>query len=315
MARLRRAATMRVLWAFVVVAVSLAGCAEPVAPAASPTCDEDTCQVQVKEDVAVPLDIRGVIVDETITPVKGIGVTLWQGAEKLASVTTDSNGAFKFRSLDEGFYRITATGEGYSKAETQVDLQDGTPASVRIQVTAIPIPVPSHTLLQWDGFIGCGTYTVFVYVSAGCSILNTVTGNTRPAEPRRAFWDEVMEPGTPPSWVQAEMMWESQQMFADYLWLTSSRVNTDGAWAGGIGSVKGASPVMLSIDPEGIHANGIGQANNVSMPHGVGYMVWTAGPDAFTPGIAFEQPFTLYFSLVYNQQPPEGWMFVKDGHL
>ncbi len=301
--------------ALMLLTTVLAGCSGDVTPSATiQTCDEDACQITVAE-APEALEIRGVVVDETITPVKGVTVKLFQGTEQLAKVNTGSNGAFKFLGLADGFYRLTAQREGYDKAETQVDLQIGGPASLRMQITARPPIVPIHTLIEWDGFVSCSTYTIVVYVSAGCGFLSIVTGNPREIDRYRNFWDETMEPGIAPDWLQAELYWEANQIAGEGLWLHPWLYNPDQSGRKSLRGVEGTSPLMLAMDGVAIHEHGIGGATNVSMPHAMGYGIWAGSADPLTPSIVIEQPFTMYFSLLYHQTPPEGWMFIRDGEL
>lgn len=301
---------MKAAW---LVLVLLAGCSSVTPPAQVQTCQEEACQTVIVEDTPEPLRIEGVVVDETITPVAKATVRLFQAGEKLGQVTTGANGAFSFLGLEEGFYRLVAGGQDHSRTETQVDLKPGLDM-IRIQVVAQPPIVPIHKLVEWDGFVSCSTYTFLVYVSGDCGILQQVTG-ARDADRARDFWDEIMEADMHPDWVQSELYWESQQVMGDGLWLDTYRSSPD-EWRGErLGWYEGRSPLVFSMDAQAIHDHGIGRATNVSMPHGVAHHIWAGAPDPLTPSIVIEQPFTLYFSLVYHMTPPEGWMFVTDGSL
>ncbi len=302
----------------ILVTTMLAGCAGDEAPSAQiQTCMEDTCQatVELNETVPDPLFIKGVVVDETITPVAGITVKLLQAKQTLAKVETGKNGAFKFDGLSNGFYRLIAEGPDHGRGEVQVDLQPDAPETVRMQVIADPVIVPIHNLVQWDGFISCSTYLGILYSSGGCAGLSIITGTNRTHDWWRPFWDELMEPGIPPSWIQAELYWEPNQVVGEALWMTNYLYHPDEPRGDWLPYAEGRSPLMLSYDAGMIDRYGLGGATNASMPHGILYQIWAGGEGITDISIMIEQPFTMYFSTFYHQTPPPGWMFVTDGEL
>ncbi len=307
---------MRVLWAVLLVTVSLAGCSADTPAATVQTCQEESCIATIAGADAVDTnrDIRGVVVDETVTPVPLVRITLWQAGEKLAALTTDDQGAFTLRGVPDGFYRLVAARDGFDSTETQLDVGPSTKGTLRVQIISQPPIVPIHTLLKWDGIVGCSVRIVNGGAQV-CSLIVSILGDPSMNDHSRGFYDEIMEAGRAPSWAQAELHWESNQAAGDALMMDAWRYAPTGQTIKRVGIAEGLSPLTTAFDAKAIEDHGIGQATNVSMPHGLRFSMWSGSENNLVPAATIQQDFTLFFSLIYNVTPPEGWTFLRDGAL
>ncbi len=298
----------------IVIALLLAGCSQAPQPITmADVCEASACEATVTIEDAGPTTypVRGVVVDETVVPVAGAKVLLLQGHDPLGEVKTDQNGAFTFKGLSDGFYRLQVNREGYAQAETQLDIQGEPERMIRMQILSIPPIMPIHTIVKWDGFVGA---------SANIGGFSPIRGGTitlfgeQIDHSGRSFYDELMAPGINPSWIQPEVVWESNQAAGDMLSLRLA-ARAPNEISRQVGTATAGSPLVYSMDAEAIHTHGIGRATNVSMPKGIHTDLRAGSTNFASPSLAIQQPFTMYFNILYHITPPEGWMFVTDGEL
>ncbi len=308
-------AMMRVALTILFVA-ALAGCSADTQTTQAVSCQAEHCQATVEIETEAPatVTIKGVVVDETVTPVPDAQIRILAANSELARVDSDSSGAFAFHGLADGFYILLITKEGYAKAETQLDIQGPPAKAIRIQILGTPPIIPTHTLLQWDGLLGCSVRWT-LGSSQFCSLVTIATGDETYDDSRRTFYDEVVSPGIHPDWVQAEMVWESNQAAGEALSLHTWSDGRTPSYSKRLGIVEGPSPLAFAMDRATIEENGIGRASNASMPQGFYFQVWAGSAGPLTPSVTCQQDFTFFLSLIYHQTPPEGWMFVTDGGL
>ena len=119
-------------------------------------------------DDAPPLDvtettggIRGVVVDQAITPIEGATVTLLQSGQ---SVQTDADGLFKFTGLEPGTYFLSTEKLLYEGVQTSVAVQAGVanPPLVNIQIARIAGLNPFREITQFTGFYECAFALFFI---------------------------------------------------------------------------------------------------------------------------------------------------------
>lgn len=89
------------------------------------------CRTPSVADVCVykPPKVRhivGNVVDSSGRPIPAVNVAVIQGGESVASATTNDAGEFRFDSLKEGPYELTATANGFHSARYKVRLSHPT---------------------------------------------------------------------------------------------------------------------------------------------------------------------------------------------
>jgi hypothetical protein len=146
---------MRVLLAVAVFLIAgMAGCADTNEVAPTDAAPE----VEVTSTTG---GIRGVVVDDSITPVEGANIFLPTTGD---SALTDAEGGFAFSRLEPGTYFIQATRFGYSDVQASVVVEAGIekPPSVRIQMPKLDVGEPFDNTLKFDGFYECAFSLFFI---------------------------------------------------------------------------------------------------------------------------------------------------------
>lgn len=311
---------MRGMWVAVSLClVAFAGCTEE-------PLDEVSDEPASFENLEATADtgvIRGVVLDETITPIAGATVKL-QGLD--AETTTDADGAFGFQGLPEGVYFLDVDAIGYGAAQSQADVVAGVnrPDVIKVLLVKDESELPFVEQFVFTGFIQCSGSTP-AYRVAVCGAVNAVAEIAGQEPPLDDVFLAGFAIGLDPDFIQAEMVWESTQALGDRMQLTVEVDPTDG---NDIGTGSGVSPVTVSANKEAIVAAGM----DVS-----GYMqqrVFNMEHPATTPpvpvcgvpnpvhggdmcvkgiGLTFDQRFEVFTHNFYRFTPAEGWTFVNDG--
>ncbi len=293
---------MRVLIAMLLLL--LAGCADaPAGPVDEPT-------FQATDTTGV---ILGVVVDETITPIADVTITLPETGD---TTTTDAEGIFGFGDLEPGFYTVEAARPGYAPAVTQTTVDAGidTPPKVRIQMASDPVTLPRADAYVFDGMVKCG----LSYIAA-CGVFDIVgidVGDNFMA---------TFELPAAPQYITMESVWTGTQPTGDSFQLRLG--HTPAGPATVLDAPTGPSPLQARINETVILGAGIGSSSDL-----VGRMfVWEmegTGIDDHTgqcvpvptittwcqgPGAAIDQKFELFVHAFHNFTPDEDWQFSIDG--
>jgi len=84
--------------------------------------------------------LSGVVRDQQKKPLAGVNIQCFIGTQMLASVKTDTKGAYVVRELDPGKYRVTAALEGYEPFEkTKVQIKKGRTKTLNIILKELPV--------------------------------------------------------------------------------------------------------------------------------------------------------------------------------
>lgn len=136
-----------------VLLLALAGCADE---GTTPT--EDGPRLDVTDDTG---GIRGVVVDQAITPVVGATVAIRSLDIETA---TDDEGLFTFSGLEPGTYFLHVDKLLYDGAQTSVDVEAGVaePKVVNIRITKLITAAPYVETHQFEGFYECAFALVFI---------------------------------------------------------------------------------------------------------------------------------------------------------
>lgn len=275
--------------------VALAGCADDGAPRPAPDDTFDDFEdVEVGSDSGI---IRGVVIDETITPVADARIKVLNTD---LSTRSNENGAFVFSDLEPGSYFLRIGKPGYSTVQSSVDVQAGVeqPPVVKVQLVREPGTEPYHQAYVWAGFLGCSMRTPAVGLS--CPGADVVW-------PEHDFLvDYTLD--KVPEWVVTEMTWESTQALGGEMSFNIRKTNTNRDTV----DVEGPSPLALTLD----NATAKGEGFGIDMDMRI--IIFTAHLKATEPpggalwgvGLQVEQDFDVYTHVFYNYKPDEEWRFL-----
>lgn len=143
--------------------VVLAGCSDT-----APPTDSDDPGLDVDDDSG---GIRGVVVDDAVTPLAGATISLSTGEEALSA----DDGTFQFTDLDPGTHFLQATKIGYEPMQTSVDVEAGVerPDVTKVQLLRIPGADPYLQPHTFDGFYECA-YAIVVQTDSCDWVVRTV---------------------------------------------------------------------------------------------------------------------------------------------
>ncbi len=284
--------------AAMLLAVTLAGCAEGTEPVTSN--DEEVFEDFEAEATSTTGVIRGVVVDQAIVPLDGAVVKIKSlGLE----ATTNEEGAFAFSDLEPGSYFLEASKVGYTPIQTSAMVEAGVdkPPVVRIALTFDPESQPLIMHMTFNGFIKCSTVTVVLRLAA-CAVPGLVGLDL--GDDFITYVDTVE--GDHPAWVQSELVWKSTQP-------TGDRLNMGNF--GGSASQVGSSPVVIMRN--GTYWSGgdnyANDSNQIAWRVFAGPMDGTDVGGLWGLGVVVEQKFDMYITQMYNHEPHEGYTFVEEG--
>lgn len=293
----------------IALSFALAGCAD-----SAPVVDEDAekfndFELEATEETGV---IRGVVVDETITPIEGVEVKV-EGTEK--SLVTGADGVFGFKDLAPGFYNINVDGVGYKAQRTQTNVEAGVadPPIIRVLLVAEASELPSVLPNTFNGYLDCSISSP-AYRVAACGIAN----------PGGIFKDnflaEIFDLDANATWIQAEMVWESTQQAGSRMMFTVEDSASDG---GNItGDPAGESPLLAVANTDQIRASPykgyiMHRVFNYEIPEttppvpvcGIPNPIHGGTMCAKGVGATLFQPFDIYTHVFSNGKPQDGWRF------
>lgn len=279
-----------------------------------------TSTVDVKPTATTGI-IRGVVVDQAIRPIAGVTITI---AGQETSTQTNTDGAFGFEGLQPGTYFLVAHKQGYSDLQASTDVVAGVadPEIVRIKLLADPSSLAFVVPYVFNGYIECSTLTVVVGAPLCDFLPNT---GVIPDDNNRVFYTFER----PPTRVQSEMVWKSNQQLGDKMKMSHAFPCTYGPSNNVCDhGYEDSSPiVVISNDttlamagsnyPAGrASIEGIGWGNGTDFQARVfagNSVVPDEVPNPFWGvGVVFEQPFDIYTHVFYGYEPPEGWTFGTD---
>ncbi len=300
---------MRFLAVLGVLALVLAGCADPATTQAAEDDDFDGLDVASREGTGT---ILGVVVDQAIVPVADVTVSL-SGNGAQGEATTDAEGRFVFTDLEPGTYVLDAAKPGYDAVQTSAPVEADVPEPpvVKMQVTRLVSGTPFMEGLQFNGYLECAYSFV---VSSTC--VNDYTrlagpvcpGGCRPELASLLDNREYVTPlGTDWQTIVLEMVWDqSLSGTSEELHMTTSffaRESTSHFFS----SVDSASPMRVQLD---VGVAGPGQNQEPVSPAPEGIEDFFVFMSAAGSQVAVEQEFEVFQHNFYLLPPPEGWSLV-----
>ncbi len=318
------------LTATVLLATVLAGCTDND----QPVLDEDGATDGLDLDATASTGvIRGVVIDAAIRPLAGVAITLPTDNGVLSTETNDQ-GAFGFQGLEPGTYFVKAEKLGYVTTQQSTDVVANVdrPDVVKILMEADPSTAPYIQSFQYKGFIEC-SFALVVVLFAACGVIPEDLSNNN-------FLAEWNLDGAP-TWMQAEMVWESTQALGENLVMSFTCLDCgEGGTQRQYGRAEGPSPLLMVADIEAATEMESGTERNVTfrvfaeeMPgtdfipedqvHDIhnqtvgGCLKYPVLFDACLGaggiGATIQQDFEAFNHVFYHFTPPEGWRFTNDG--
>ncbi len=317
---------MRLTALLIGLAIVLAGCAGNSAP--DTATEDDGFQDKPLEADEKTGVIRGVVVDETISPVPGASVSLTLGEEK-QETTADEQGRFGFSKVPPGTHFLKAAAEFHTEVQFSAVVVAGVkdPEVITVQVARLYSGEPFVSPIKQAGFFTCSQANMppYWYSSSSCHDTYWVDFSDYGVtlDQNRDFHADV---GAGWQTQVFEMTWESTaQGTSDRMGMTVSTYKPERNTNHYFASVASKNPMRFQLDvgehgpgyqegsgPEGpLPADGLKDMSyfiSVRAPEGATCVLWCV-----PPGLALDQSFTTYLHQFYYRPAPEGWSAVA-GH-
>lgn len=275
--------------------------------------------------------IRGVVVDERITPIPDATVKL-TGSNTEQSATTDTEGRFAFSNLAPGTYFLAVSALLHSPSQTSVDVVAGVadPPITKVLLSRLFDQQPFTEQTKIDGFIQCNQAGI-VYASAPCitdvtglaggTANGTVPGCTASGcapQLRRVLTEQRgFRTSVGPGWqvMLLEMVWEESSETFERMGITFSFNETQRPASHWYARSDSTSPLRMEMR--------VGVAGpDEQIPEGTPELIPAEGhSDLYyfvgvrssggVPAVAVNQPFQLFTTYFYYGLPPEGWSVVN----
>lgn len=261
-------------------------------------------------DGAVPAgELRGVVVDTSVTPVAEVAIEADVGGDTLQA-TTDEEGRFSFTDVAPGTWIVRADHPLFEPVQTTATVTDGPGEVLKIQLERRFSQEPVTQPFQVQGRINCGysagiaapcviDYTMLVVGGGLLPQLNGITGDVRRfVLPVDDGWQTMV----------TELTWEptatgttpALSVTASFFDRTSSHSYTGEA---------GPAPLRMQIDVDQnlTHPDWI-------PPEGKEDFLLFINPSTAGSGqpvaVSVEQRFELFHHVFYYGTPPEDWSII-----
>ena len=282
------------------LATVLAGCSDNGAS------EVEQIDVDEVEATSTTGGIRGIVVDQAITPITGAQITVLN-SDKTA--TTDETGVFTVSGLTAGAYFVKASHPLYDEVQQSVDVVAGVPdpKAVKFQLTRQIDAEPYMFTFKEQGFITCSANVVGAK-SEECGEGVGVPGQGRVGQnPNNRAQIDFTVDGPHIATLIVEQVWEpaTEAGTGEDAGKFDSRVALE--WScdpvcGGdvLAQSSSGSPLMMRVDRETLESRDITQDTVFS--------TFTWAED--NPGLLVEQEFELFVSAFYYLDAPADWSFV-----
>lgn len=311
-----RTGVMRALTLVALLASSLlAGCSDGGDPdAASDTeLTFDDLDLEATSSTGI---IRGVVVDDAIRPIAGARVVL-SGGDSPGETESTESGAFGFSGLEPGTYFLSVSKAGHFAAQQSADVVAGVaePPIVKVLLQIDVANLPYYEAYVFDGYIECSGS--FVAVSfAACSAVNLVGEIAGVGNVTTDNFGVNYQLNKKPTWMQAEMVWESTQALGDEMALLFSWDCGDdnGGFLCDHGA-SGLSPVLLTANATEIEEINEGDYNETIFVRVFNEGLSETQQDPIPGGgvgLTLQQRFTVFTHVFYGYEPTPDWRFSSD---
>ena len=287
---------MRSLVALVLLTALLAGCT------GNGPQDPDSVVPESVQDVQVTATkgaIRGVVIDETITPIAGAAIAL---TTLDVSATSADDGGFVINDLEPGSYFLLVSKPGFTAVQASTTVEAGVePPLVRVVLPRQADNQSYANTQQWSGFTQCAISVTIVFAQA-CGYLDDRFIN-------------YFSIDSIPTFMQAEMHWQSTQAVTPKLQLNFYQSGTTD-WK----AVAGESPLLLTAYGEEFVEAKTENATDNPMRVSPPYLQCSGGatnPTSCDPQtfaiVNVNQAYEVFLTQFYGFTPRDGWLLAVDG--
>ncbi len=269
----------------VLLGIGFAGCADE-APA---TASDDPFSDQPVTVASGKGVIRGLVIDNTVTPVEGATIKVQNTP---LEATTGSDGTFFFSDVEPGAYFMKINKPGWTSVQqsTTVVANVAKPEIVRVLLEQIPGSEPRAVTLKGEGFVQCGVGTPLTFHV--CPLYDDQDKSTV----------AIPFDGTPDH-IQVETTWESTQPAGEQLYLVYYFCDGSNCGARSDRWSEGVRDDIFVARTAGNNRTSL-QAAVYASP----------GGPANGTGVALDQQFLVYGTFFYNiAEPDADWTFTADG--
>ncbi len=313
---------------FIALALLLAGCATP-----SPTLEDDDPALEATETTGC---IRGLVVDETVTPIDSASVQVIDGP----ATETDANGEFSLCDLAPGVLFLSVTHPFYDEVQgtATVEAGEARPPALKFQLTRQVFAEPYTQQHHIYGYLTCSSNVGGVIAEecgegAGvpCSVLGQpvpVLGCQRVGgfpdnEPEARFYTD----GGPIKTIQAEVVWEPSFTLTEdvqsggftVIMATNHICDPVCRYDDSLDDKVGESPLIMRTEdgdqgsPRYFTApDKTLEEANITADDWVSVFIWQTDQDM--AGVTFDQEFEVLVTVAYVLPLPEDFTVV-DGDL
>jgi hypothetical protein len=291
---LEEAGSMRNLaYAVVALAVVFAGCTNAPTHTATPSNTLPSTIVHGGGDNDT--GIHGQVRNDELSPIKGAKVGLVELSLQLSS---NDEGAFDFKALPAGKYRLVAEAIGYEGPVAKaVEVVAGSTAQVQFTMTPLPVVTPYNLTTQFRGRVACGLAGVSPCAAMG--LLDLVNQPDPSGNKQGMNW--TYKDGAYPDAVVIEVVWKpvtgasGQKLSWEFFTSTDGLSRQDVSATG----TNSGSPIYVNATQAQL------KAAKAKYNSDFQFILY---PDSGAATV--QQDFTIYRTDFYNGPAPTGFHFV-----
>lgn len=288
--------------------VGVAGCADSGGEKGTDTQTVGSNAPKV-EATSTTGGIRGVVVDDRITPVKDAVIEV-SGVNK--TVKSDAEGLFAVSGLEEGTYFLKVTHGLYAPAQQSVEVVAGEdePPLTKVQLIRTVFADPYFETLKYEGFIVCSANAVLPVVggvlSEECGEGAGVPGVGRVGGQGNNNVQHDFTVGLGAKTLVVEQVWEATSETGAALYSPISTEWLCDPFCGGntFAEIEGTSPTYAYVD------NGTLEKQELTPDTIISIFTW-ASPATTPIGVTLNQQYANFVTVFYHLPAPEGWSFVN----
>lgn len=280
--------------------VGVAGCADSGGEKGTDTQTVGSNAPKV-EATSTTGGIRGVVVDDRITPVKDAVIEV-SGVNK--TVKSDAEGLFAVSGLEEGTYFLKVTHGLYAPAQQSVEVVAGEdePPLTKVQLIRTVFADPYSETLKYEGFIVCSA-NVVIALSEECGEGAGVPGVGRVGGQgnNNVQYDFTLGAGV--ATMVVEQVWEATSETGRAFYSPiSTNWSCDPVCDGNtFACLEGESPLYVAVPAESF-------PEDYEPGQTVSVFTWASRE---TTGVLLNQKYETFVTNFYYLPAPEGWSFVQ----
>lgn len=244
--------------------------------------------------------LAGFVLDDALNPLEGVAVT---NENTNATVSTDLTGAYAFEGLAPTVYRLRFDLRGFVGVLKRVNVVSSQTNWANVTLAALPRGEAHREEYDFQGFLECNHSLVPSptggYPPGNCVPSRLVALDTTPNSNTKQVF--VFPAGRDAVEVLVEMVWEADDLpFAGKLRVVVEENGTSLQGGRTYMSYEGPSPARIELRPPVLDAVPVLLQTRTEVTEQ-------------EPGLAFQQPFTVYVTVFYVEPMPEDYSRIPEG--